>query len=619
MSNRTETHRFQAEAGEVLDLMIHSLYKHKEIFLRELVSNAADAISKRRIESLREPALSLPEGGGRIRIETIPRSRTLCVHDDGIGMSREELIEHLGTIARSGTKAFQQALKSAGQANSASPAELIGQFGVGFYSTFLVAEEVEVVSRRAGAAEAWRFVSAGKSEFRIEPAERAEPGTTVSLRVRAAREESEADEAEPDWLDEDLVRGIVKRWSDFVEWPIFLGDEQINSMRPLWTRSRDEIKPEEYQEFYRQLTHDWRDPRLWVHFRAEGTSEYTALLYVPEERLGDPIEAMRGKSRLSLYVKRVRILDEAPELLPDWLRFVRGLVDASDLPLNVSREVLQANPAVRAIRKRLVRRLLDELSRVLQEDRSRYEAFFERFGSFLKEGVYAGEDDEKRLEKLLLFETTREGARSSLAEVAARLPAGQKQIPYLVGPDRATLMGSPQLELLTKKGIEVLLFTEPIDEFLVPRIGSVDNHPLVPCEQAARELVGSAEKEAMEALDREQRELLSAMETQLKDNISSVRFSARLSESPAALSSEKGGLSPHMERMLKAAGQPVPEQRRCLELNPEHGLVKRLLQEPAGTRREELIEVLHGQAQLSEGTPLADPGRFARLVGRLLA
>jgi molecular chaperone HtpG len=528
------------------------------------------------------------------------------------------LIEHLGTIARSGTRAFAEARRSQG-VGEAQAAELIGQFGVGFYSSFLVAAEVEVVTRRAGSQEAWRFHSRGDGAYTIEPAERAEVGTSVCLRVREPREESESGEAESDWLDEQLLRGIVKRWSDFVAWPVMLGAEQINSTRPLWLRPREEIQPAEYQDFYRQITHDWRDPALWVHFKAEGTSEYSALLYVPADRPADPVESMRGRSRLSLYVKRVRILEEAPELLPDWLRFVRGLVDASDLPLNVSREVLQSNPAVRGMRRRLVRRLLDEFARLLAEDRKRYEELFASFGSFLKEGIYAGEDEDRRLEQLLLFETSCDAQRSTLAEVVARLPREQKQLPYLVGPDRQTLLGSPQLELFRKRGLEVLLFTDGIDEFLVPRIGSVENHPLVPCEEAARELTGSAEKEAMEALDREHRELLAAMESQLKGSVAGVRFSARLVDSPAALASERGGLSPHMERMLRAAGQPIPEQRRNLELNPEHGLVQRLLKEPASERREELIEVLQGQAQLAEGTPLADPGRFARLVGRLLA
>lgn len=620
MSTAQQTLRFQADAREVLDLMVHSLYKNREIFLRELISNAADALDKRRIESLQDQQLAATSAEACIRIELVARSRTLSIHDGGIGMSRTELIEHLGTIARSGTRAFAQKLRESG---TSSAPELIGQFGVGFYSCFLVADRVEVVSRRAGADEAWRWSSDGQGEFQIEPAERAEAGTSIHLHLRQPRDEEETGEAEPDWLDPLVLKEVIHRWSDFVAWPILIDGEQVNSTKPLWTRSREDIKPEEYHEFYRQLTHDHRDPLWTLHLKVEGTSEYTALLYVPAEKPLDPLELARGQSRLSLYVKRVLIVPEAGELLPDWLRFVRGLVDANDLPLNVSREVLQANPAVRAIRRRLTRRLCDDFARLLKEDRSRYTQLFERFGSNLKEGIYAGDDEAGQLQKLLLFETTHSEERCTLAEYCARMPAEQQQIPYLIGPDRTTLLGSAHLELFQKKGQEVLLLTDSIDEWMLARMPAYEGKALVPADRAANDLLSASEREACEAQDREQRSLLTAIETQLSNEVATARFSARLCDSPAALTNAPGGITPQMERMLRAAGSQVPAQRRVLELNPDHALVRQLIAshqaDPSGQASREWIEFLYGQAQLAEGSPLENPGRFAKLVARLLS
>jgi molecular chaperone HtpG len=619
MKSQSETLQFQAEAGEVLGLMIHSLYRHREIFLRELVSNASDALDKRRFEALTQPALAAGEAEARIRIELDGAARTLSVHDGGIGMSRAELVSHLGTIARSGTKAFLAELRKAGA--SGAP-ELIGQFGVGFYSSFLVAARVEVVSRRAGTDEAWRWSSDGRGEFTLEPAERASAGTSVTLHVKPEEPGEPEDEAPVDWLDEDAVRAVVKRYSDFVAWPIELGGKVLNAQKPLWTRPKEEIKAEEYAEFYKLLAHDWKAPALTVHFKAEGTSEYTALLFVPSEKPFDLFERGEPRSRIALYVKRVLIVQDSADLLPPWLRFVRGLVDASDLPLNVSREVLQATPLVRQIRKRVTRRVVDALAQLCGEKRAEFEALFANFGSLLKEGIYAGEDEEGKLAKLLLFDSTRAEGRTTLAEYAGRMQKDQKSIFYLAGNEKSVLESSPHLESYRKRGLEVLLMSDPVDEWLVTRLSEFEGKPLAAIDRGAHELASESEKQAAEDLARGQRALLSAIEEQLKADVSEARFSTRLSDSPALLVGEPGGISPQMLRILRAANQPVPEQRRALELNADHALVKRLIEQhgkdPKAAAFGDLVELLHGQALLAEGSPLPDPARFAKLLSRMM-
>ena len=619
MSTQQETLRFQAEASEVLGLMIHSLYRHKEIFLRELVSNASDALDKRRFEALTRPELAASEAEARIRIELDPAARTLTLHDGGIGMSREELVSNLGTIARSGTKGFLEQLRKSGA--SGAP-ELIGQFGVGFYSSFLVAARVEVVSRRAGSGEAWRWSSDGRGEFTLEPAERDGAGTSVTLHVKPEEPADPDGEEQPDWLDEHAVRAVVKRYSDFVAWPIELGGKLLNAQKPLWTRPKDEIKPEEYAEFYKLIAHDWSAPALTVHFKAEGTSEYTALLFVPSEKPFDLFERGEPRSKLALYVKRVLIVQDCEDLLPPWLRFVRGLVDASDLPLNVSREVLQSTPLVRQIKKRLTRRVVDALAQLLADKRGEYEALFAHFGSLLKEGLYAGEDEDGKLAKLLIFESTQGEGKSTLAEYVARMQKEQKAIYYLAGNERSVLESSPHLESFKKRGIEVLLMSDPVDEWLVTRLSEFDGRKLAAIDRGAHELASESEKQAAEDLARGQRALLGAVEERLGKDVAEARFSTRLSDSPALLVGEPGGISPQMERILKAANQPVPPQKRALELNPDHPLVKRLMDEhakdPKGAAFGDLVELLRGQALLAEGSPLPDPAKFAKLLSRML-
>ncbi|MBL8857941.1 MAG: molecular chaperone HtpG [Planctomycetes bacterium] len=621
MTQTQETHPFQAEVKELLDLVIHSLYEHREIFLRELISNASDAIDKLRFESLTHPEYGSADGA-KIQIGFDLDARTLSITDDGIGMNHDDLVSHLGTIARSGTRAFLSKIKQAG---AATP-ELIGQFGVGFYASFMVAEEVVVDTLKAGETQAWRWRSRGQGEFQIEPGDRTARGTRITLHLKQPDSPEDDDPAE--YLDEFKIREIVKRYSDFVAYPIQLepkdgkDPETLNTMRPLWTRSKDSIERTEYDEFYRRTSHDWTPPREVIHFKAEGTSEYTALMFIPGARPSGLFDGTQGKSRLSLYVKRVLIMEECPELLPAWLRFVRGLVDSPDLPLNVSRETVQQNATVRAIKKRLKKRVLESLATMLAEKREEYRAFWADFGAILKEGIWYGEDEDKQVEKLCLFETTHGAEPTTLAEYVARKQPDQKQIWYLTGERRATLESSPHLEAFTKRGLEVLLFVDAIDEWLIQRLPEFEGLKLTPVDRGALELEAPSEKEAREALDREHRDMLAAIESKLGEGVKSVRFSTRLSESPAVLLNDEHAPSAHMARLMRAANQDVPDAKRILELNPDHALVKKLQThfqaDPRSEKFNEWVEWLHGQALLAEGSPLADPARFARLSTKLV-
>lgn len=624
----TETRPFQAEAAELLSLVVHSLYRNREVFLRELISNASDALDKRRLEGLRDPALANP-AEGEIRIQVDRERRTIAISDDGIGMNRDELVSNLGTIARSGTRAFLEKLRAAGE----SAPSLIGQFGVGFYASFLVADEVTVDSRRAGTDESWLWRSDGKGSYSIEAGQRASAGTTITLHLRARQDEDEEDPA--DFLEIDAIRDVVKRWSDFVEHPIRAEyDEEIdgkvehrsetlNSRRPLWARPKDDIRREEYDEFYRRLAHDWTPPAEVIHFKAEGTTEYVALLFVPRQRPMDLFDGSQGKSKIALYVRRVLILEECQDLLPSWMRFVRGIVDAPDLPLNVSREVLQQNALVRQIGKRLVKRVLESLATMLEKEREKYAKVWADFGVVLKEGIYLGGDEDGRISKIALFETTHGAEPTTLAEYVARKKPDQKAIWFLAGTDRRTLEASPHLEPFQKRGEEVLFFTDPIDEWVVERLQSFEGLPLQRIDRADLDLETSAEKEAREKLDRDHRDALAAVESRLAADVKAARFSTRLTESPAVLVSEGGGVSANMERILRAARQDVPKEKRVLELNPDHALVKKLLAlhaaDPRSERVGDLVELLHGQALLAEGSALPDPGRFSKLLARLYA
>jgi molecular chaperone HtpG len=675
-TTQPETHEFQAETRELLDLMIHSLYTHGEIFLRELISNASDALDKLRFEALKDTSLRPGDEELRVRLEPDAEARTLVIEDNGIGMTRQEVIDNIGTIARSGTQAFLEELKKASKTRAKSKGkgkakgkkiaepteapEMIGQFGVGFYSSFMVAEKVVLETRRAGTDEAVRWTSTGDGEFSVEDIEKASCGTRITLHLRPTGDGE--DEQSQDFTDDWTLRDIVKRYSDFVGYPVQMdvehtegeGDEQktvtrtetINSMKPLWTRSRSEITEEEYTEFYKHLTHDWQAPLDTIHFQAEGTTEYTALMYLPVDRPRDIFDPSQHQSRLSLYVKRVFVMQECEELLPSWLRFVRGLVDSSDLPLNVSRETLQHNRKIQQISSRLVKKVIEKLSSLQGEQRLRFTRFWVALGTILKEGLYLDEKHGEALSKLCLFQSSAGDGPSdtlsqepaegedapepadvcpygftTLGEYVARMPLAQESIYYVTGADRSLVETSPHIEAARAKGYEVLYFVDPVDEWVLQRLSTFEDKPLKSLDKGEGEFEEEEDKTSRQERQEELAPFLEAARESLDDFVKEVRLSSRLKSSPAVLVSEDGAMSPQLERALKAAGQAVPEQKRILELNPEHALLGRLqeLHESAQNERFHLyLELLHGQALLAEGSPVPDAARFAKLVTKLM-
>ncbi len=675
-----ETRSFQAETRELLDLMIHSLYTNREIFLRELVSNASDALDKLRFEALKDSALRDGSEELRVRLEPDAEANTLVVDDNGIGMTRDEVVENIGTIARSGTKAFVEAARSGKDVTEEgeSTPDLIGQFGVGFYSAFMVAEKVVVETRKAGTDEAVRWTSLGDGEFTVEDIEKAESGTRITMHLRPAvpEEGAEADAPVQDFTDPMTVRDVVKRYSDFVAYPVQMDmehtlpvepkegeeppeqpettteirTETLNSMKPLWTRPKSEIEDKEYLEFYRHATHDWQEPLATVHFRAEGTHEYTALLFLPSQRPQDLLDPTQHHSRLSLYVKRVFVMQECEELLPPWLRFVRGLVDSSDLPLNVSRETLQHNRQVGQIRKRLTKKVIEALAGLQTDKREAYSRFWTSLGTVIKEGLYLDETHREDLAGLCLFQSSSGGAPAepldvfqppkeegeadtppsevcpygytTLAEYVARMPLAQKAIYYVTGPDRASVENSPHIEAARAKGYEVLFFVEPVDEWVLQRLDTFGDKPLTSLDRGAGDLEDGDEESQREEKQAELEPLLSAAQESIDDYVKEVRLSSRLRSSPAVLVSDDGALSPQLIQALRASGQQVPTQKRILELNPKHAVLNELSSLHGGgdeARFHLFVELLHGQALLAEGSPVPDPARYARLVTELMA
>lgn len=637
------THPFQAEVSQVLSLVINSLYSNKEIFLRELISNAADALDKLRFTALQKPEL-LPEGHA-LRIRLIPdeKQKTLTLWDNGIGMSEAELRDNLGTVARSGSKDFMTKLREAQQAQEAQKGQkdkdaqlsLIGQFGVGFYSGYLVADRIEVVSRAAGSDTAFRWSSEGKDTFSIEPAERESIGTSVILHLKKEAKE---------FLEPHRLRELVTRYSDYVSHTIELqekGDkkddapkiEAINQASALWMRRPKEITEEQYVDFYKHFTHDWEAPIARTHFSVEGSQSFTALLFIPKR---PPFDLFSPDSRhgVRLHVKRVFIMDDCNELLPRWLRFVRGVVDTDDLPLNVSRELLQDSAAVKTIRKQVIKKVLDLLIKVAKDQPDDYAQMWSKFGGVIKEGLHFDPDQKEKLAKLVRYEctqadgTTREGL-TSLADYVARMPEGQTSIYYAVGASRAMLAASPHLEGLRKRGYEVLLMTDPVDQWAVAGLAEFEGKSLVSAmdEDLQLDAAKTDEQKAEEKADRSNLDaLLERFKRVLSERVSEVRASDRLIDSPVCLVTPKGGLPAHIERLLRATqtDTPMPEQKRILEINPDHALIQRLatIDKTAGhdPKLDEWIELLFDQALLTEGSPLTDPARFAsRMTGLLVS
>jgi molecular chaperone HtpG len=617
MNESAERHEFQTEVRELLDLMIHSLYSHKDIFLRELISNASDALDRVRFESLSRPELA-PAGELEITLEIDAASRTLSVHDNGIGMTRAELVENLGTIARSGTREF---LRAAREAQKASAPELIGQFGVGFYSGFMVADRTTVVTRRAGTETATRWESTGDGGYTLEAAERAGAGTTVTLHLKPTDEEDGLKDYTQPWV----LKDIVKRYSDFVSYPIRLAGETLNSMKAIWARGKDEVTEEEHREFYKHISHDWNDPLEHVSVHIEGGFEARALLYIPSRAPFD-LHDREGGRGLALYVKRVFIMDDWRELLPRHLRFVRGVVSSDDLSLNVSREILQKDRQVQAIRKYLVRRLVAVFKEMKEQRPEKYRTFWTEFGAVLKEGLIGLDEGQDRLLELVMAPSTGGPEPTSLGDYVSRMSEGQPAIYYLTAGSREAAERSPHLEAFRARGHEVLFFLDPIDELWLGMTREFEGKPLTSVAKGAVELGTEEEKKQAETAREETNErfkdVLLALRAALQDEVRDVRLSARLTSSPACLVGEAGDLSPHMEELLRRSGRDVPKVKRVLELNPTHPLVTRLqafhAAHPADERFKRYAELLHGQAILAEGGTLPDPAAFSRRLAELL-
>ena len=633
-----ETKPFQAEAKQLLHLMVHSLYSNKEIFLRELISNASDAADKLRFESLSKPKLQDLVTALQVRIETDDKNKTLTVSDNGIGMSRDEVINNLGTIAKSGTAQFLESLTGDQQQD----AQLIGQFGVGFYSAFIVADEVEVLTRKAGepANTATLWKSKGEAEYTIEDAQRAEPGSSVTLKLKSGEHE---------FADPFRLRGIVRKYADHISIPVMMEKlpapqpttdddnveakdiikefESINQAKALWTRPRKDIKDDEYKEFYKHISHDFADPLDWSHNKVEGKLQYSSLLYVPAKAPFDlwQRDAARG---LKLYVQRVFIMDDAEQFLPLYLRFMRGVVDSSDISLNVSREILQQDPVVESMRGALTKRALDMLEKLRQKDKAVYDGFWQEFGQVLKEGPAEDFSNREKIAGLLQFTTTASSGdkqERGLADYVAAMKKTQDKIYYLLADSLNTARSSPHLEIFCKKDIEVLLLTDRIDEWLVSHLHDFDGKALQDVARGELDLSGlegGKEKEQQqkqqESEEAKFKGLIDRIKTALEGRAAEVRFTHRLTDSPACLAVAEGEPGMQMRRILEASGQKLPDSKPIFEVNPSHPLIERLHKTEDDTRFKDLLGLLFDQACLADGRQLAEPGEFSKRLNKLL-
>ncbi|MFO1060828.1 MAG: molecular chaperone HtpG [Dongiaceae bacterium] len=627
----SETHGFQAEVSRLLDIVAHSIYSDKAVFLRELISNASDACDRLRYLALTDPSLTAGDGEFRIRLIPDKKAGTLTVADNGIGMNRAELIENLGTIARSGTAAFLEGLGgAAGEAGTGAAKgkdiSLIGQFGVGFYAAFMVAERVEVLSRRAGDAQGWRWESDGKGAFTIAEAEVESRGTSVVLHLRKTEQE---------FLEPERLRRIVTAHSDHVGLPIVLAEggkeTTLNSASALWTRPKSEVTKQQYGEFYRHVSHGFDEPWLTIHYRAEGKIEYTALVFVPASKPFDLFHPDR-KHALKLYVKRVFITDDCAEVLPAWLRFLRGVIDSEDLPLSLSREMLQHNPLLAKIRAGLIKRVLGELEKKAEKEPEDYATFWDNFGAVLKEGLYEDHEHRDKLLGLARFRSTAGDGLVSLAQYVARMKPGQEAIYTIAGESLDALKRSPQLEGFAARGVEVLLLTDPVDEFWMPGVGSFQDKPFKSVTRGGADLEKIARPEGEAAKPEEPQpagvdSLIALFRLTLQDAVKDVRGSQRLTDSAVCLVAAEGDMDIHLERLLRQHRQLDAQAKRVLEVNPHHpliaGLAKRLSEKGSGDEIAEAAWLLLDQARIVDGETLADPAAFARrlaaMMGRSLA
>ena len=622
-----ERRSFQAEVSRLLDIVAHSLYSEKEIFLRELISNASDACDRMRYAALTQPELTAggDETGYRITLAVDKTRRTLTIADNGIGMGHDELVENLGTIARSGTAQFLEKLTGDARKDVA----LIGQFGVGFYSAFMVAERVEVLSRRAGEEKAWLWISDGKGEFTVAPAEKAARGCLITLHLRGGEDE---------YLEQARLAGIVKKYSDHIAVPILFQEDgketALNAASALWTRPRSEISAEQYKEFYHHVAHAFDEPWLTAHWRAEGTIAYSCLLFVPTSKPFDLFHPDR-KHRVKLYVRRVFITDQAENLVPAYLRFLRGVVDSEDLPLNVSREMLQSNPTLAKIRSGITKRVLADLARKAEAEPAAFETFWTDFGAVLKEGLYDDRDQREVLLKLVRLRSTLGDGWTTLADYVGRMKEGQDEIFYITGDDLDALKASPQLEGFTRKGIEVLLLTDPIDEFWMPAVGDCQGKKFRSATQGGIDLGrikgaeppdGKAEEKKDEGKAGRTDALIAMIKLSLGDLVKDVRSSQRLTDSAVCLVAAEGDLDMRLERMLRQHKQIDRDVSRVLEVNPDHPLIRRLADlvaekgasGGAGAMVEDAAHLLLDQARIIEGVPVPDPRAFARRMASVM-
>ena len=645
MNARVEQLEFQAEARQLLDLMVHSVYSNKDSFLRELISNGSDALDKLRLEAFRNKDLDVDTSDLHIEIETDKDARTLTVRDNGIGMTRAEVVDLIGTLAKSGTAELRQQLREA--KNAAASEELIGQFGIGFYSSFMVADKVELLTRKAGESEATRWESGGEGTYTIETVDDAPQGTSVTLHLKPEDKEDELHDYTAEWK----IRNLVKRYSDFIAWPIRMevehrepaasdeegagGEETVtietetlNSMKALWARPKDEVSDEEYKEFYKHIAHAWDDPLEVIAMKAEGTFEYQALLFIPSRAPFD-LFSRDAQTGVQLYVKRVFIMGDCEELMPAYLRFIKGVVDAQDLSLNVSREILQQDRQIKAIRRRLTKKVLSTIKELQSERPEDYRTFWTQFGRVVKEGLMSDFDNQDTLLRVSSFASTHSDEEATtLAEYVERMKDGQEEIFYATGETRQQILKSPHLEAFKAKGYEVLVLTDPVDEVWVGNVTEFDGKPLRSVAKGEVDLDADEDKSDAEREEQQKEfaDLLAWLKETLSDHVKEVRLSTRLTESPACLITDAFGMTPALARLYRASGQAVPVGKRILELNPKHPLVtglreaqKRADDDAALSAVAETAELLYGTALLAEGGALEDPARFAELVADRLA
>lgn len=620
-----EKMEFQSEAKQVLELMINSVYSNPDIFVRELISNASDAIDKLRIESLSRTELAEYAKNGRIDITIDKKAGTLTFSDNGIGMDRDELVSYLGTIARSGTGEFIRAMQ---EAKNGINSDLIGQFGVGFYSSFIAADRVTVETLKAGGSESWKWESTGDGTYTIDRGSRTTQGSAITLHMKKEEKKDDEHDIAKDYLSEWTLRGIIKEYSDFVTYPIYLNDtekekkddekeEPVNSMKALWTRPQKEISDEEFNDFYRHISHDWENPLEHIYYKAEGTSEFRALLFIPSRPPMD-LFYQDGKHGVQLYIRRVFIMNDCKDLIPEYMRFIKGVVDSEDLSLNVSREMLQQDRQTAQIKSSLVKKILDTLRKMQKEQPDSYNKFWQTFGVVLKEGIISDLRHREEIMKLCLFDLS-EGDKTTIEDYLVNMPAGQDKIYYLAGSSLKNLKNSPKLEAFRKKGIKVLLLGDPVDEIWVNHARKFDKYDFISA--AAEDLMlpegGKEEKKDSEI---EKVGLVKKLKEALGSLVEDVKVSDRLVDSPVCFVQKGEEISPQMRNLFRSMGQEVPEEKRVMEINPDNALIKKIADESEKPdfNAEDWSNLLMGLASIADGEPVADGQKFTNLVSKLL-